>query len=82
MGLAKNDNEMLFNLYIFPGVLAIIATVLFALQIDEQERYGFKISRGISFYIQVNKIVNYSRCRWNSDQANLNTSMHEFSLTR
>jgi len=45
---------MLLNLYIFPGVLAIIATVLFALQIDEQERYGFKISRGISFYIQVN----------------------------
>jgi len=38
---------------IFPGVLAIIATVLFALQIDEQERFGFKISRGISFYIQV-----------------------------
>lgn len=54
MGLAKNDKEMLLNLYIFPGVLAIIATVLFALQIDEQERYGFKISRGISFYIQVN----------------------------
>eukprot|EP00099_Drosophila_melanogaster_P009272 NP_001262005.1 uncharacterized protein Dmel_CG13698, isoform C [Drosophila melanogaster] len=39
------------------GVLAIIATVLFALQIDEQERYGFKISRGISFYIQIVAIV-------------------------
>lgn len=37
----------------FPGLLAIIATVMFALQIDEQERFGFKISRGISFYIQV-----------------------------
>ncbi|KAH8296159.1 hypothetical protein KR054_002386 [Drosophila jambulina] len=39
------------------GVLAIIATVLFALQIDEQERFGFKISRGISFYIQIVAIV-------------------------
>lgn len=26
---------------------------MFALQIDEQERFGFKISRGVSFYIQV-----------------------------
>ncbi|KAL7734562.1 hypothetical protein ACLKA6_010874 [Drosophila palustris] len=39
------------------GLLAIIATVLFALQIDEQERFGFKISRGISFYIQIVVIV-------------------------
>ncbi|XP_022208374.1 uncharacterized protein LOC111064864 [Drosophila obscura] len=39
------------------GVLAIIATILFALQIDEQERFGFKISRGISFYIQIVAIV-------------------------
>lgn len=28
---------------------------MFALQIDEQERFGFKISRGISFYIQVSE---------------------------
>ncbi|EDW72822.1 uncharacterized protein Dwil_GK16975 [Drosophila willistoni] len=39
------------------GVLAIIATVLFALQIDEQERFGFIITRGISFYIQIVAIV-------------------------
>ncbi|XP_030372671.1 uncharacterized protein LOC115622757 [Scaptodrosophila lebanonensis] len=39
------------------GLLAIIATALFALQIDEQERYGFKISRGISFYLQIVVIV-------------------------
>nr|XP_036214405.1 uncharacterized protein LOC106619705 isoform X2 [Bactrocera oleae] len=34
-------------------LLATIATVIFALQIDDSEKYGFKISRGISFYLQV-----------------------------
>lgn len=31
--------------------------MLFALQIDEQERFGFKISRGISFYLQVSTLA-------------------------
>ncbi|EDV97203.1 uncharacterized protein LOC6556796 [Drosophila grimshawi] len=44
-------------LALLAGLLAIIATVLFALQIDEQERFGFKITRGISFYIQIVVIV-------------------------
>lgn len=35
---------------------------MFALQIDEQERFGFKISRGISFYIQVS-VPPYNRVR-------------------
>ncbi|EDW29517.1 GL22724 [Drosophila persimilis] len=47
--------KLIFSL--LGGVLAIIATILFALQIDEQERFGFKISRGISFYIQIVAIV-------------------------
>ncbi|XP_067646591.1 uncharacterized protein [Eurosta solidaginis] len=38
-------------------LLAIIATIMFALQIDESEKYGFKISRGVSFYLQIVAIV-------------------------
>lgn len=34
-------------------LLAIIATVLFAVQIDQTENYGFRVTRGISFYIQI-----------------------------
>lgn len=33
--------------------MALVATVLFALQIDESEKYGFRVSRGVSFYLQV-----------------------------
>uniref|UniRef100_A0A1A9X0Z5 Uncharacterized protein n=1 Tax=Glossina brevipalpis TaxID=37001 RepID=A0A1A9X0Z5_9MUSC len=35
------------------GMLALVATVMFAVQIDESEKYGFRISRGISFYLQI-----------------------------
>ncbi|XP_037933592.1 uncharacterized protein LOC119668220 [Teleopsis dalmanni] len=38
-------------------ILALIAAVLFALQIDESEKYGFRISRGISFYLQIVTII-------------------------
>ncbi|XP_054732581.1 uncharacterized protein LOC129240675 [Anastrepha obliqua] len=38
-------------------LLAIIATIMFALKIDESEKYGFKISRGVSFYLQIVVIV-------------------------
>ncbi|TMW40571.1 hypothetical protein DOY81_014349, partial [Sarcophaga bullata] len=34
------------------GLLALIATVMFAVQIDDSEKYGFRVSRGISFYLQ------------------------------
>ncbi|KAH8315729.1 hypothetical protein KR059_012810 [Drosophila kikkawai] len=54
---SRTDKSCNLIKFTFTGVLAIIATVLFALQIDEQERFGFKISRGISFYIQIVAIV-------------------------
>ncbi|XP_013112168.1 uncharacterized protein LOC106090504 [Stomoxys calcitrans] len=39
------------------GILALVATVMFAVQIDESEKYGFRVSRGISFYLQIVVIV-------------------------
>ncbi|KAI9588809.1 hypothetical protein GQX74_004652 [Glossina fuscipes] len=39
------------------GMLALVAAVMLAVQIDESEKYGFRISRGISFYLQASLIV-------------------------
>lgn len=37
-------------------MLALVATVMLAVQIDESEKYGFRISRGISFYLQASLV--------------------------
>ncbi|XP_046807517.1 uncharacterized protein LOC111677156 [Lucilia cuprina] len=39
------------------GIMALVATVMFAVQIDESEKYGFRVSRGISFYLQIVVII-------------------------
>uniref|UniRef100_T1GF29 Uncharacterized protein n=1 Tax=Megaselia scalaris TaxID=36166 RepID=T1GF29_MEGSC len=38
-------------------ILAVVATVIFALEIDSGHRQGFRITRGISFYLQISVIL-------------------------